>query len=95
MRLATLRDLTGRRHDLTATLVSVLQTFERQLARLASAPEETAARADALCLQRGKVLSVGQGGRTITGRCAGIAPDGSLRLETPEGECLLHSGETV
>jgi len=94
-RLATLLDLTGRRHDLTVMLVSALQHMERQLARLARTPEEIAARADSLCLQRGKMLTVAQGGRAITGRCAGIAPDGSLRLETAEGECLLHSGEML
>lgn len=91
-RVGTLRDLTGRTHDATSVLVSILQHFQAQLAQLGSAPERVAARADALCLQRGRIVSIRRGEHTITGRCLGIAPDGALRLETPEGPQVLYSG---
>jgi biotin-(acetyl-CoA carboxylase) ligase len=90
--LATLRDLTGRTHDHSAILVVLLQHLEKNYAAMASSPEQIAARADALCLQRGRRLSVEQGGAAIAGRCCGIAPDGALRLETPEGMRNLYSG---
>jgi biotin-(acetyl-CoA carboxylase) ligase len=47
---------------------------------------------DALCLQRGRTITVRQAGDTITGRCAGIAADGSLRLETAAGPKSVYSG---
>ena len=50
------------------------------------------ARADALCLQRGQMLALESGGRTVGGRCAGIAPDGALVLDTPEGREQFYSG---
>ncbi len=89
---ATLQDLTGRTHDHSAILVLLLQHLERNYAAIAGWPEQTAARADALCLQRGRRLTIEQGGAAISGRCCGIAPDGALRLETPEGMRNLYSG---
>lgn len=90
--LATLRDLTGRTHDHAAILIALLQRLEKAYAAMAGSPEQTALRADALCLQRGRRLTVEQGGEAISGCCCGIAPDGALRLETPEGMRNLYSG---
>lgn len=90
--VATLRDLTGRSHDRTDILVSLLQHLAGQLSVLRSSPEQIASRTDSLCLQRGRMLTVCQGEQTIIGRCEGIAPDGALRLETSDGERLVYSG---
>jgi BirA family biotin operon repressor/biotin-[acetyl-CoA-carboxylase] ligase len=90
--VATLRDQTGRRHDPMPILLQLLQNLERRLKELAAAPEQTAAATNAICLQRGKVLTVQHGQRTATGRCLGIASDGALRLETPQGIETLYSG---
>jgi len=88
----TLRDLTGRPHDPTSILVELLRHLERVFRQLVSDPAGVAARADALCLQRGEILALESGNRTIDGRCAGIAPDGALVLDTREGRQMLYSG---
>jgi BirA family biotin operon repressor/biotin-[acetyl-CoA-carboxylase] ligase len=88
----TLRDLTGRRHEPIAILVELLRQFEAMLRRLGSAPDQIGILADARCLQRGRELVVESGGRSFCGACAGIAPDGALLLDAPEGRLRLHSG---
>jgi BirA family biotin operon repressor/biotin-[acetyl-CoA-carboxylase] ligase len=89
---ATLRDLTGRTHDHSEILIALLRRLERNLADLVAAPRELAARADALCLQHGRTLTVQVGGEMITGVCRGIARDGALRLDTPAGQRAIYSG---
>ena len=75
----TLRDLTGRPHNQTSILIALLRALERNFAALASDGPRIAARADALCSQRGRTLTVEHGRRAVTGVCLGIAPDGALR----------------
>ncbi len=89
---ATLRDLTGREQDHTAILLELLRRLDGALSQLRSQPEELAARANALCLQRDRTVTLQSGERTITGRCRGIAADGALLLETPAGVEPFHSG---
>jgi len=88
----TLYELTGRPHDQTAIVVSLLKNLETGFALLRSAPEEIAAQADALCLQHGRTLTIQQGQEPTTGQCGGIAPDGALLLETPQGDKRFYSG---
>ena len=88
----TLRDLTGKTHDPTVLLTELLRQLETVLGRLASEPEQLGVRANALCLQRGRTLTLEHGDRRITAPCAGIAPDGALLLETPEGRRPFYSG---
>ncbi len=88
----TLRELTGRRHDPTALLVDLLRHLQTVLERSAAAPERIAARADALCLQRDEVLTLQLHDRPIRGRCLGIAPDGALLLDTPQGRQAFYTG---
>jgi biotin-(acetyl-CoA carboxylase) ligase len=45
-----------------------------------------------LCLQLGQELTIEVGGRLNAGRCAGIAADGALLLETAEGWQKFYSG---
>jgi BirA family biotin operon repressor/biotin-[acetyl-CoA-carboxylase] ligase len=90
--VATLRDLTGSPHDPTSILVALLRQLERHLRRAAVAPEEIGVRADALCLQKGSPLVLASGETTVTGRCQGIAPDGALVLDTPQGAQRFFSG---
>jgi len=89
---ASLRELTGRQLDQTSFVVSLLRHFEDTLRQLATEREQIGTRADALCLQHGKTLTLQLGKRTITGRCAGIAPDGALLLDTPQGREAFYSG---
>jgi len=88
-------DLTGRRHDRTALLIALLQGLERALDALRADRKVLAARADALCLQHGRTLTLRWGDRTAVGRCRGIAPDGALRLETGSGVECFYSGILV
>jgi BirA family transcriptional regulator, biotin operon repressor / biotin---[acetyl-CoA-carboxylase] ligase len=91
-RAVSLIELTGRDHDPTEVLIDLLRQFDRGLDGLATAPAEACARADALCLQRGRTLSVASGGRLVTGRCAGIGPAGALLLDTNQGRVEIVSG---
>ncbi len=90
--IATLRDLCGHACDHSAVLIDLLQRFHDGLVRLAAEPSAVAARADVLCLQRGRQLTVRWNQREIAGRCRGIAPDGALLLQTPTGTEALYSG---
>jgi BirA family transcriptional regulator, biotin operon repressor / biotin---[acetyl-CoA-carboxylase] ligase len=92
---ATLRDLAGWEFDQTEILIDLLKRLESEWERLCREPQSVAARADALCLQRGQTISLRQGQRTIAGRCLGIAPDGAIRLETPAGVETLYSGNVL
>jgi BirA family biotin operon repressor/biotin-[acetyl-CoA-carboxylase] ligase len=89
---ATLRDLGGRPFDQTAILIDLLKHLEREFLQLCQEPEHVARQADAMCLQRGRTLTLQWGNRTMTGRCRGIADDGSLCLETPDGLKNVCSG---
>lgn len=88
----TLLELTGREHEHTAVLTGLLNHLARVFGQLAVDPAAIGRRADELCLQRGQTLSLQLGPQCITGRCLGIAPDGSLILETPQGRQTFYSG---
>lgn len=88
----TLWELTGGVHDRTALLISLLGGFQAVFQQLAARPEQIAAAADRVCLQHGKTLAIELGKETITGRCLGIAPDGALLLQTPQGRRSFYSG---
>lgn len=89
---ATLRDLTRHDCDHTELLIDLLKRLEREFAQLRNAPASVAVRANERCLQQGKPLTLSWGDRTIAGRCAEIAPDGAIRLETPTGMEAFYSG---
>jgi BirA family transcriptional regulator, biotin operon repressor / biotin---[acetyl-CoA-carboxylase] ligase len=91
-RVATLRDLSGRVYDHTEILVALLGHFDALLRQLAAAPASIAAETDRLCLQRGQTLTLPWGRQTVTGLCLGVAPDGGLILDTPEGKRTFYSG---
>jgi BirA family transcriptional regulator, biotin operon repressor / biotin---[acetyl-CoA-carboxylase] ligase len=90
--ITTLADLTGRHHDHTELLLAILENMHAAMVQLAEPVETLGNRFDLLCLQRDRVLTVFQGQQIITGRCAGIAPDGSLLLDTTEGRRAIQSG---
>jgi BirA family biotin operon repressor/biotin-[acetyl-CoA-carboxylase] ligase len=91
-RVTTLRELTGQIHDPTDVLIAAIQNLAPLLLRLAASPEKVAARADALCLQRGLPLVLDTGREQVEGRCAGIGPDGGLLLDTPQGRQVCYTG---
>jgi BirA family biotin operon repressor/biotin-[acetyl-CoA-carboxylase] ligase len=89
---ATLRDLCRRTCDQTEILVALLKHLEHEFRRLCRQPQSVAARADALCLQRGRILTLQWAGRTVSGRCRGIAANGAILLDTPAGTEAFSSG---
>jgi BirA family biotin operon repressor/biotin-[acetyl-CoA-carboxylase] ligase len=91
-RAITLHDLTGRRHDQTGILVEILKHFQRALDQVRECPDALAGRANELCLQIGRTLAIRNGAESATGRCAGIAPNGALLLDTPDGRREFHGG---
>jgi biotin-(acetyl-CoA carboxylase) ligase len=84
--------LTGQQHDHTELLLAILENVEAALRQLGEPMETLGRRFDLLCLQRGDMLTLYQGSQTITGRCAGIAHDGALLLDTPGGRLQITSG---
>jgi len=91
-RAVTLYDLTGRRQDQTDILVEMLKHFQRALDQIRACPDTLVGRANELCLQIGRTLAIRSAGASATGRCAGIAPDGALLLDTPDGRREFHGG---
>jgi BirA family biotin operon repressor/biotin-[acetyl-CoA-carboxylase] ligase len=88
----SLLDLTGANHDHTEILVSLLKGLEKHLADLKREPSQVTLRADALCLQRNRPLTLQQGAETVNGVCRGIAPDGALLLESRGDLRSYYSG---
>jgi BirA family transcriptional regulator, biotin operon repressor / biotin---[acetyl-CoA-carboxylase] ligase len=91
-RAATLHWLTGRVWDHGELLEIVLEHLASGLSTLAREPEVMGKRYNELCLQHGDVLTVRNGEERTTGRCAGIAADGALLLDTPQGRRAVYSG---
>jgi len=92
---ATLRDLSGREHDRTGVLIDLLRRLDQEFSQLRDDPKGVAARADSLCLQRGRTLTLAWASRKVTGVCRGIAADGAILLETPAGIETFMSGVTM
>lgn len=88
----TVFELTGARQDQTAVLTALLDKLAETFGQLADDPAQVARRADALCLQHGRTLVIQSGGAETAGRCAGIAEDGALLLDTPAGRQWFYSG---
>lgn len=91
----SLMALTGQSHDRTDVLFDLLVGLQQRLAQLATAPAELGRRADELCLQHGRALTIRNGTRDQTGVCRGIAPDGALILDTQSGRETIYSGVIV
>ncbi|GMV94522.1 MAG: biotin--[acetyl-CoA-carboxylase] ligase [Candidatus Hydrogenedentota bacterium] len=85
----SLIDLTGKRWNLTETLIALLQTLERRF----DDPELPAAWAKR-CLLRGHQVTVRFETRESTGLCKGIEPNGALLLEIGN-TCERFYGGTI
>jgi BirA family biotin operon repressor/biotin-[acetyl-CoA-carboxylase] ligase len=90
--IATLYWLTGRLVDHGELLAAFLNVFAIVLRMLAESPAQLGLRFNELCLQHGQTLTVRNGVERATGRCAGIAADGALLLDTDQGRRTFYSG---
>ncbi|MBN1589128.1 MAG: biotin--[acetyl-CoA-carboxylase] ligase [Pirellulales bacterium] len=91
-RVITLRDATGVVCDHVELLIGLLNRMELGLRALSVDPNAIAQAANERCLQQGQILSIQMGKKQLTGRCLGIAPDGALLIDTPDGPRPCHSG---
>ncbi len=91
-RATSLCELAGNSFDRTALLADLLENLQIAMRQLSAAPDEFGLRFNELCLQIGRELTIDVAGRHTTGRCAGIATDGALLLETPDGLQKFYSG---
>jgi BirA family biotin operon repressor/biotin-[acetyl-CoA-carboxylase] ligase len=89
---ATLYWLAGRLVNHTELLEAFLGHFATSLRILAREPDQIGVRFDELCLQQGQSLTLRHGAERTTGRCAGIAADGALLLDTEHGRQAFYSG---
>jgi BirA family biotin operon repressor/biotin-[acetyl-CoA-carboxylase] ligase len=91
-RAISLIELAGQPVDRVNVLATLTQQLDGSLRALAADPEQFGLRFDQLCLQAGSELLVESSGRGISGRCAGIATDGALLLDTFSGRQRIYSG---
>lgn len=91
-RAASLCELAGRTFDRTEVLLSLIEQLHSGLRAAAAAPEEIGARFQELCLQVDRMLTIDSAGQVLAGRCAGIATDGALLLDTSNGRQRVYSG---
>jgi BirA family biotin operon repressor/biotin-[acetyl-CoA-carboxylase] ligase len=81
--------------DPSALLSHFLEMFESYLASMLTNPDEFAkdvSRHDSLAGQKVRIL---QGSTVVEGIGRGINPDGSLRLERPEGIVAIYGGQVL
>ena len=88
----SLGDETGMTFDRTSVLTTLLQQLDRDLKRLANAEESLIETWQSRCVLRGRMVSLDSGQRIVTGLCLGIAADGALRLQSPNGEQRFYGG---
>jgi BirA family biotin operon repressor/biotin-[acetyl-CoA-carboxylase] ligase len=93
--VTSLVDLTGKEHGRGELLFDMLRRLDGRLAELARSPHALGRRADELCLQHGKRLTIRLGQRETVGTCAGVADDGALVLDTADGRQSFYSGVLV
>ena len=91
-KVVALCDLLGHPLDRIDVLVALLQQLEKHLETLSHSPQEIARRANRLCGQKGKALTLKTGKAATTGRCLGIADDGGMLLETKHGRKTFYTG---
>jgi BirA family biotin operon repressor/biotin-[acetyl-CoA-carboxylase] ligase len=93
--VTSLVDLTDREHCRGGLLLAIFERLNTRLDELARFPQSLGRRADQLCLQHGRRLVIRVGQRETAGVCAGIADDGALLLDTPDGRQSFYSGVLV
>ncbi len=93
--VTSLVDLIGRPFDRSILLLEFCLGLDRNLATLATEPDLLGRRANSLCLQHGRILTIDTGGAHHTGTCIGIADDGALLLETAHRREAFYSGVLI
>jgi BirA family biotin operon repressor/biotin-[acetyl-CoA-carboxylase] ligase len=81
----------------TDVLIVVVQQLAAHFDRLAIDPELVIERCRAACYLTGRLLSVNDGQRMVSGSCQGIDDDGALRIATEDGpqRCMAGTVELL
>ena len=85
-------DITGRRHELQAVLIGLLGAFAKRFEQLRDHAAELPRAWQRLDLLAGKSVVLDSERGRIAGPCRGIAADGALVIETPDGQKAFYSG---
>lgn len=88
----SLFDVTQQFTDLTDVLTRILQSLETRLRMLARDDPQLSRDWQSTSLLRGRIVHLDSGPRRVVGTCHGIAPDGSLVLETERGRESFFAG---
>lgn len=91
-RVVTFPDLVGRPLPRAALIETVLSRLGPLCREIAARPRTLVERFAPLCALTGQPTRLHIGHATIDGMCQGIAEDGSLLLETPDGPRRFASG---
>ena len=91
-RATSLIELAGVPFDRTEILATLVRNLRAAFHDALTSPELFGRRFNDLCLQIGRELTIDVAGKRTTGVCAGIAADGALLLETPQGFQKFYSG---
>lgn len=91
-RATALADVHGSRLDLTDVLSAVLRGIEAEFAGIESADPARGSRWRRRCLLSGRIVTLHDGARDVTGTCQGIQDDGALLLHTEAGPQAFYGG---
>ena len=81
VRATSMTDLTGTPHDVTVVLLDLIEQVNDRLTRLAEDDPALSDQWQALCLLRGRTVTLSAGKRQVRGTCHGIQADGALAIE--------------
>ena len=88
----SLREVSGRLHDPTELLISLLNEFERDLRLLAANRLDLVSCWQQYCLLRGRTVQLECGKQQFSGVCQGIDDDGALVLQRGEDVQRFFAG---
>lgn len=94
-RAVSLIEVCGRGVDHEQLILLFLERLGDAMRLLASDSHAFWLRCQELCRQIGRELTMRNGDETVSGRCAGIDPDGAICLETATGRRKFYSGVLV
>jgi BirA family biotin operon repressor/biotin-[acetyl-CoA-carboxylase] ligase len=77
-----------------AVLVAFLIALDERFIQIATSDSSLIKAARAACVLTGKIVSLRDGERTMTGECTGVADDGALRLKT-DGVVTSYNAGTI
>lgn len=78
--------------EMTGVLSAVLRGIAAEFAGIERADPDRGSRWRKRCLLSGRVVTLHDGVRTVSGTCRGIEDDGALLLETPAGPQAFYGG---